>query len=207
MKDNSENENFETPPDLFATLNLIFEFKVDLAASKDNALCRYYFGTEKDSVYWLGDFLHSYSSYIKKRRELESSAKKTRIPDAYWVNPPYGRGSGKASDFLKTLINETQSNTVDLRTVALAPIKIEVKWFQSLLKLPTNPNCPLRIYAFDRRLKHWLDGKPYLDKNGKPAAGKFGSALIIFGFPEIDSEMILKNLESIGYGGAWLVQK
>lgn len=53
----AERDEWRTPPYLFAWLNKIFEFDVDLAASKENALCAKYYSerldTSKEDVSWL----------------------------------------------------------------------------------------------------------------------------------------------------------
>jgi phage N-6-adenine-methyltransferase len=62
----SVTDKWATPPDLFAALDRIFHFKIDVCASSDNAKCERYF-TEADdglSQEWTG---------------------------ACWMNPPYGR--------------------------------------------------------------------------------------------------------------------
>jgi phage N-6-adenine-methyltransferase len=58
-------DEWETPPDLFATLNSEFGFTIDLAATTQNALCPLYFDREADAL-------------------------KQKWEGVCWLNPPFG---------------------------------------------------------------------------------------------------------------------
>jgi site-specific DNA-methyltransferase (adenine-specific) len=61
----SRNEEWETPPDLFAHLNEVFNFTLDPCATKKNALCEKY--------------------YTKKENGLSQSWEGERV----FINPPF----------------------------------------------------------------------------------------------------------------------
>jgi site-specific DNA-methyltransferase (adenine-specific) len=63
----SENSEWETPPELFNTLNDVFHFTLDPCATKQNAKCKKF--------------------YTKKQDGLKQSWK----GESVFVNPPYGR--------------------------------------------------------------------------------------------------------------------
>ena len=62
----SDRDDWETPPELFATLDNFYNFKIDAAASAKNAKCETYFTKEDNGL-------------------LQDWDKTT------WCNPPYGR--------------------------------------------------------------------------------------------------------------------
>lgn len=65
----SASDNWATPQDLFNSLNDVFKFDLDAAASKDNAKCLHYFTAAENGLAqsWHGNV---------------------------WLNPPYGREIG-----------------------------------------------------------------------------------------------------------------
>ena len=62
----SDRDDWETPPELFKTLHSFYNFKIDAAASAENAKCETYFTKEDNGL-------------------LQDWNKTT------WCNPPYGR--------------------------------------------------------------------------------------------------------------------
>jgi phage N-6-adenine-methyltransferase len=68
----SNSCEWETPQDLFDKLNAIYEFELDVCASKENAKCKKYFTKEDDAL----------SRDWRGHRQI-------------WMNPPYGREIGK----------------------------------------------------------------------------------------------------------------
>ena len=66
----SATDNWATPQDLFDNLNDLYQFELDVCASKDNAKCKTFFTVEEDGLTqdWKG---------------------------SCWMNPPYGREIGK----------------------------------------------------------------------------------------------------------------
>lgn len=102
-KFDSVRQDWTTPRILFDKLNQEFNFKWDLAASKENTLCKNFYtkennGLEKD---WNG---------------------------ICWLNPPYGDKSSKMVDWIKKSYAETQKNK-DLTVVMLIPARTNCKWF------------------------------------------------------------------------------
>jgi phage N-6-adenine-methyltransferase len=66
----SATDNWATPQDLFDKLNDLYQFELDVCASKENAKCKRFFTVEQDGLAqdWKG---------------------------SCWMNPPYGREIGK----------------------------------------------------------------------------------------------------------------
>lgn len=98
----SKSAEWQTPVDLFAKLNKEFDFKLDVAATKDNALCPNFFTEEDDAL--VQDW--------------------TKFGTAY-MNPPYGRGIGK---FIKKAWEESQKGMI---VVMLIPARTDTKWWHS----------------------------------------------------------------------------
>ena len=64
----SASDEWETPLSLFTEYNIIYKFQLDAAATRENALCNFFF-TKEDSA-----LTKDWSGY-----------------DSVWLNPPYGR--------------------------------------------------------------------------------------------------------------------
>lgn len=65
-------QNWQTPPNIFAALNVEFEFAADMAADDENHLCPVYFTEQDDSLSF--DWLRAVS-----------------VGDYVWLNCPYGK--------------------------------------------------------------------------------------------------------------------
>ncbi len=113
----SNNSSWETPPWLFKTLDEIFHFNLDCAASPENALCskfltydnRYFYMTEFDalSVDWL--------NLAKQGNNSNPTA---------WLNPPYTR------ELLPAFIRKVeQEYDKGLTIVTLLASRTETNWF------------------------------------------------------------------------------
>ena len=103
----SETGEWETPQDLFNELNNEFNFGWDLAATKENAKCKYFFTKEQDA---LGkDWFMIKSAW------------------ALWCNPPYGRDIGK---WVKKAHLETMKGA---NIVMLLPARTDTKWFHDFI--------------------------------------------------------------------------
>lgn len=96
----SNKTDWQTPPDLFETLNNHFNFECDVAASHENKLCNKYF-TEEHSC--LG---------------------KSNWTPMNFMNPPYGR---EIVGFIEKAYQQYQDK--EYATVALLPARTGVKWF------------------------------------------------------------------------------
>jgi site-specific DNA-methyltransferase (adenine-specific) len=76
-KDKAVRNSYMTPKKYFDPLNKVFNFKIDVAASKENTLCNNYFDLESNG---LDSLWGAIPTDINK------------APDWVWCNPPYGRG-------------------------------------------------------------------------------------------------------------------
>lgn len=96
----SVSNEWETPRDLFDKYNKIYDFQLDAAATKENALCKSFFTIEDDA---LTKDWHPFK----------------RI----WLNPPYGRIIGK---FIQKAYEESIKESV---VVCLIPARTDTKYF------------------------------------------------------------------------------
>jgi phage N-6-adenine-methyltransferase len=104
-KFDSIKQDWNTPKVLFDKLNKEFNFKWDLAASKENTLCKNYYTKETDGLKqnWIG---------------------------VCWCNPPYGDKNSKMVDWIKKAYLDTY-NRLDLTVVMLIPARTNTKWFHN----------------------------------------------------------------------------
>lgn len=109
----SKTDLWSTPIDLFKKLQLEFEFTLDVCATKNNAKCKTYYTKEIDGLK---------QDWKKGRNESKKNAYNTnKISSDYWawMNPPYGRETGK---WVKKAAEEKN-------VVALLPARTDTKWF------------------------------------------------------------------------------
>lgn len=99
----SNNENWETPKELFNKLNKEYNFTLDACASEQNKLCNKYYSIENS-------FLNNYP-------------KNERI----FINPPYSRNIGK---FIEHCFNLQSENEI---IVLLLPARTDTKWFHKYI--------------------------------------------------------------------------
>lgn len=95
----SNRDDWETPKDLFNSLNDEFHFTLDAASSDENALCVKHYTLKEDglSQSWMGETVY--------------------------CNPPYGRDVGK---WLAKASDETKNGVT---TVMLLPARTDTKAF------------------------------------------------------------------------------
>lgn len=81
----SENDEWETPTELFRHLNLIYSFTLDVCASVDNAKCNNYFTIKEDGlsqewkgVCWMNP-PYGKDIHLWMKKAYESSLKKARV--------------------------------------------------------------------------------------------------------------------------------
>ena len=98
----SVSNEWETPKTLFNSLNKEFNFDLDAAATKENALCPNFFTIEDNAL------------------EQDWSKYKN-----IWCNPPYGRAIGK---FVEKAFNESRKGST---VVILVPARVDTRWWQS----------------------------------------------------------------------------
>jgi phage N-6-adenine-methyltransferase len=92
-----------TPQDFFSRLDREFQFDLDAAATKKNALCERYF-TKKDSA-----FDHKWTGSV-------------------YVNPPYGRG---IPQWCEKACAESKHNAITV--VMLLPARTDTRWFHDCI--------------------------------------------------------------------------
>lgn len=101
----SASDNWATPQDLFNSLNDVFKFDLDAAASKDNAKCQKYFTIANNGLAqsWHGNV---------------------------WLNPPYGRQIGA---WVKKAYDEVMGGGAS-SVVLLLPARTDTTWFHDYCK-------------------------------------------------------------------------
>lgn len=97
----SKNEDWETPKELFYKYDNIYHFTIDIAASKDNALCEKFFTIEDNAL------IQDWGGY----------------GNVCWMNPPYGR---KVSAFMKKALEESRKGAT---VVCLVPSRTDTAWW------------------------------------------------------------------------------
>jgi len=99
------SEEWETPQDLFDSLNTLYHFTLDAAATTENAKCQRFFTKEDDALAqdWGGEIV--------------------------WCNPPYGRSIRK---WVKKAYEE--SRKPGTKVVMLLPARTDVAWFHDYAK-------------------------------------------------------------------------
>ena len=86
-----------------------------------------------------------------------------------WMNPPYGREIG---GWIEKACMEGARGAV---VFCLLPARTDTRWWHNWVQLA------LEVWFLKGRVCFELDGKPILDKNGKPTGAPFPSALVRFG--------------------------
>lgn len=97
----SNSNEWETPKEVFKKLDAHFDFVLDAAATKDNALCKSYFTIDDDAL------KQDWAKY-----------------GSVWCNPPYGREIGK---FVKKAYEESKKGAT---VVMLIPARVDTRWWQ-----------------------------------------------------------------------------
>lgn len=149
----SNKQTWETPRDLFAILDGMFHFDLDVCADKDTAKCKRYFTEEQDGL----------------KQDWEGVC---------WMNPPYNRHQHK---WVKKGIEEVQKGNCK-QLVVLIPARTEtvawqdyifpnasnVMFFKGRLKFEGTDNAapfPSALVIFGKSLTH--DQKIILSTYGK----------------------------------------
>ena len=148
----SKNNEWETPDKLFHILNEVFEFDLDLAATKKNTKCEKYY-------------------------TIDDNALTKKWSDRCWLNPPYGKEikgfMNKAAIFSgKTLVclvparTDTQWFHNCIKNVSsICFLKGRVKFFNPNVKKSTSAPFPSMLLIFGSNVrKHHL--KYYLTDLG-----------------------------------------
>jgi len=104
-KFDSARQDWETPPDIFEPLHAEFHFTLDAAASANNAKAAKFFDEHDDGL--LQDW----------GREI------------VWLNPPYGEGAAKLSDWVE---KSYRASLAGATVVLLIPARTNTNWFHDL---------------------------------------------------------------------------
>ena len=99
----SNKDDWETPRELFESLDAEFHFTLDAASSDANALCEKHFTIEDDGL------------------------KQSWQGETVWCNPPYGRQIRK---WIQKADDEAKNGTT---TVMLIPARTDTKWFRDFV--------------------------------------------------------------------------
>lgn len=96
----SESDEYGTPKEFFDSINSLYHFTLDAAASDKNHKCNKYFTKENSSLDkdWSGETV--------------------------WINPPYSN----IEAFMKKAMEETRKNE-NTKVVMLVPARTDTKWF------------------------------------------------------------------------------
>lgn len=148
----TERQDFETPPELVASLSLEFgPFEIDFAATEANKKAPRCFTPEADALKqdWTGlvGFLNSPYGVATKRFVKKAATEKART----------------------TCLLPARTDTKWFHT-----------WVWDADNDRPRPNV-VKFRPLKGRVKFLIDGKPVLDKKtGKPAGGKFPSMVVVF---------------------------
>ena len=99
-----KSDEWETPKEIFEKYDKIFNFQLDAAATKENALCNNFFTKEYDSL------TKNWSEYKN-----------------IWLNPPYGKIISK---FIKKAHEESLKGCV---VVCLIPGRVDTSYFHDYI--------------------------------------------------------------------------
>lgn len=149
------NATWQTPPAVFADLNAIYGFDIDICANKAAALLPVWFGPGSD--YWtdaIDDDLswHQYGNFG-------------------FCNPPYGA-------FIKPVVYKAVVEAAfGFSTLLLLPLRMTqiTRWavFES--------GSVVDWLFCDKRITFFEDGVPRLDRHGNPSPALFDSMLVLIG--------------------------
>ena len=95
----SQNTEWETPDDLFKSIDKLFHFTLDVCATKDNTKCDNFFTIDDDAL-------------TKDWKEV------------CWMNPPYGRG---IYTWVEKAYTESKKHGSTI--VCLLPARVDTKWW------------------------------------------------------------------------------
>jgi len=141
----ANNNNWKTPPEVFAYYDATYKFVLDAAATSKNNLCDIYYTEEMDclKLNWASD--------VK--------------PGKYsWLNPPYSR----PLPFVRKALAESRLNGVGI--VLLLNCDMSVEWS----KLLTEIQCELQMFTASGLKKHdtYKNGRiAFLNDFNRPADG------------------------------------
>jgi phage N-6-adenine-methyltransferase len=124
----SMSNEWETPRELFNSLNKEFAFEIDVSATKENALCNIFFTKDDDAL------SQDWSKY-----------------KVAWCNPPYGRLIGK---FVKKGYEESLKGCT---VVFLIPARVDTRWWHDYCAKGEVRFCKGRLKFQNRSLPSWRE--------------------------------------------------
>lgn len=137
-----DKSTYGTPPEIFATLNKIYDFDVDICAEPHTAKCEIYFTKQNNSL--------GFKWYT--------------IPDAKWIwcNPPYDEVMPWVCKAIDTQLN-------GVGVVMLLNDDGSVGWYAEALQYVSKVT---RITASPKNLTDYSSGRlAFIGGDGKPAKG------------------------------------
>lgn len=138
----SDVDDRATSPDFFATLDVVYGFTLDVAASPENAKCERFFTAEQDGLRqsWAGETV--------------------------WCNPPY---SSIAPWVAKAWRDYESTRGI---VMLLPANRTEQKWWQLLVEPRRDrPGSPLRVQFLPGRLRFIHPGALAVGPNERPPFG------------------------------------
>lgn len=133
----SNSNEWETPQKLFDELANEFDFIHDLAASKENAKCTFYYTIEDNalSLRW-----HK----LQERDWIGDSA--------LWLNPPYSN----IKDWVQKAYEE---NLKGAKIVMLIPARVDTRWFHAYIY--HNPKVEIRFIKGRLKFSNSKNSAPF----------------------------------------------
>jgi len=154
----SDKDYWETPSKIYNPLDNEFNFYLDAAASEENHKCADYYTESHDSLNQ--DWYQHFSIF---------------------VNPPYGRG---LKYWIKKASDEAEMGCT---VVMLIPNRPTKAWFDYIYERVDGDYSyggelrkGVELRPLEKRIVFEIDGKPVLDKKGKPMPAPFPSSIVIF---------------------------
>jgi hypothetical protein len=181
-----------THPDFFATLDVIYGFTLDVAASPENAKCERYFTAEQDGLRqsWAGEVVWCNPPYSSIAPWVAKAWREVTITHT-WEEVPRGSRwtSGRAFRYCLdcdreewldgSLLRPGEHNHKVPTILMLLPAnRTEQKWWQQLVEPRRDqPGSPLRVQFLPGRLRFLSRGQSAIGPNERPP---FGCCLLIW---------------------------
>jgi len=160
----AKSDGWRTPREFFTALDREFLFVVDAAAKRSNALCDTWFGP--------GHPILTYRNALTVDwwREVGPSWR------AVWCNPPYSA----CREFVAKAAKERLQGVT---SVLLVPARTDTQWWHAHVwdrgAGRYRPGVKAR-YVQGRLMFLKANGKPTLDRHGRPTRAPFPSVVIVF---------------------------
>lgn len=155
------NDLWRTPKQVFNALNKEFEFRADMASTKENALCEVFFTEEDDSLSldWV--------------RELFAFGR-VSCNKWVWLNCPY-------SNPMPWIKKAQESQLNGLGVVMLLNADMSVGWFAEALKTVSEIRCVIADETPEGKREYSSGRIAFTDEYGEPAGGNNkGQFVLVF---------------------------